>query len=114
MDEVNVHVIDRCHELRQGVELGLGLSPVVARSPIAHHLLELRELYALRPVGDRLPVGPPCRQHAAAEVDKLFFRNVDVEWTDCAVLGGCARRRWKEAGGTHGRRARKKAAPVER
>jgi len=37
-----------------------------------------------------------------------------VEGADRAVMGGRARRRGKEAGGTHGHRARKKAAPVER
>ena len=48
VDEVNVHVIDRCYEPRQGVELGLGLAaPVVARSPMAYQLLECCELYAL-------------------------------------------------------------------
>ena len=34
-------------ELRQGVEPGLGLAPVVVRSPVADELLELRELHAL-------------------------------------------------------------------
>jgi hypothetical protein len=67
-----------------------------------HELLELREPHALRAIGDRLLVGPPGRQHPAAEINKLFLRNVDAERTDCAILGGCARCRWKEAGGSHG------------
>ena len=58
VDEVDVHAVDRRHELRQGVELGFGLSPVVAGAPILDERLELRELYALRLVIDRLPVGP--------------------------------------------------------
>jgi hypothetical protein len=57
-DEVNVDVIDCCLELRQGIELVLGLTPVVARSPIARQLLEFCELHALRPIIDCLPVGP--------------------------------------------------------
>ena len=114
VDEVNVEPVDLGHELRQGIELRLGLPPVVVRAPVAHELLKLRELHALRPVIDRLAVGPPRRGDAPAQVDELLLGNVDAERTDCAVLAGCTRRCWKEAGGTHGRRARKKAAPAER
>ncbi len=79
MDEVNVHVIDRCYELRQGVELGLGLSPVVACSPITHQLLDFCELYALRRVIDGLAVGPARGGDASAEIDELLVRNEDAE-----------------------------------
>ena len=44
VNEVDVDAVDRRHELRQGVELGLGLSPVVAGAPILDERLELREL----------------------------------------------------------------------
>ena len=58
------------HELRQGVELRLRLAPVVVRPPVAHELLEFRELHALRPIGDRLPVGPSRGGDAPAEIDE--------------------------------------------
>jgi hypothetical protein len=87
VDEVNVHVIDRCYELRQGVEFGLGLSPVVVRSPITHRILEFRELFALRPIIDRLSVWPSRRQHASAEIDELLLRYVDAERTDGIACG---------------------------
>ena len=48
VDEVDVDAVDGRHELRQGVQLRFGLAPVVAAAPVAHELLELRELRALR------------------------------------------------------------------
>src|SRR6185312_2636891 len=39
VDEVNIHTIDRRHELGQGIELGFALLPVVIGAPIAHELL---------------------------------------------------------------------------
>ena len=114
VDEVNVEPVDRRHELRIGIELGLRLSPVVVRSPVAHEFLKLREPHALRSITDSLAVGPPRREDAAPEVNEHLLGNLDAERTDCAVLGGCTRHCWKEAGGTHGRRARKKAAPAAR
>src|SRR5262245_48961280 len=82
VDEVNVHVIDRCHELREGVELGLTLSPVVVRSPITHQLLQSCELDALRLVVDRLSVGPSRGGDASAEIGEIRLRNIDAERAD--------------------------------
>jgi hypothetical protein len=79
VDEVNVHVIDRCHELRQGVELGLGLPPVVIHPPVPHERLQLCQLHALRLIGDRLAVGPARGGDASAEIDELLVRNGDVK-----------------------------------
>ena len=86
VDEVNVEPVDRRHELRIGIELGLRLSPVVVRSPVAHELLKLREPHALRSITDSLAVGPPRREDAAPQVDEYLLGNVDAERTDCAVL----------------------------
>ena len=44
VNEVNVHAVDRCHELRQSVELNLGSSPVVVSAPILDERPRLREL----------------------------------------------------------------------
>ena len=100
VDEVNVHVIDRCHELRQGIELGLGFTPVVVRSPIPHQFLEFCELHALRLVIDRLPIRPSRGNDAPAEIDELIFRNVDAERADCAVFGCGSRMPGKQAQGS--------------
>ena len=48
VDEVDVDPVDRRHELREGIELRLGLAPVIAGAPIADEFLELRQLRALR------------------------------------------------------------------
>ena len=87
VNEVNVHAVDRCHELRQGVELGLGLSPVVAGAPILDERLELRELYALRLVIDRLAIRPPCFRDAPAKVIERRLRHLSFEGPDRAIFG---------------------------
>ena len=82
VDEVDVEPVDLRHELREGVQLCLTLPPVVVGAPVADELLELRQLHALRPVGDRFLVRPAGRRDASAEVDELLLRNVDAEGTN--------------------------------
>jgi hypothetical protein len=86
VNEVNVHAVDRCHELRQGVELGLGLSPVVAGAPILDERLQLRQLYALRLVIDRLAIRPPCFGDAPTKVFERRLRDADGEGPDRAIF----------------------------
>ena len=86
--EVNVEPVDLSHELRQGIQLRLHLPPVVVRPPVAYEFLDLRQLHALRLISDDLPVGPPCRRYASAEVDEVLFRNVDAEGADCEIGHG--------------------------
>ena len=38
VDEMDVHAVDLRHELRKGVQLPLGFSPVVVRRPVADEL----------------------------------------------------------------------------
>ena len=58
MAEVKIYAVDARHELRKGVELRLGLPPVVVRGPVADEFLKVRELRALRAIRDGLLVGP--------------------------------------------------------
>jgi hypothetical protein len=90
VDEVDIDPVDPGHELRQGVQLGLGPAPVVVGPPVANELLHLRQLGALRPVGDGLLVGPARRSQAPAEVGQLLLGDADVEGADGGVLGCCA------------------------
>ena len=76
VDEVDVDPVDLGDEVRQGRKALLELAPVVIRRPIAGQRLDRLELHALR--GIRLPVGPPRRGDAAAQVGELLFRDVDV------------------------------------
>ena len=100
VDEVNVESVDLGHELRQRIQLRLCLAPVVVGSPVADELLQFRELYALRPVVDRLPVRPPRRSDAPAEIHELLFRNIDPEGADRVVRGRCDRLAVKQADST--------------
>ena len=82
VNEVDVYSIDRCHELRQRLQLRLALAPVVIRRPIACEFLHRRQLHTLRCICDRFLVRPTCGRDAFAHVGDRFFRKVDVEGTD--------------------------------
>jgi hypothetical protein len=47
VDEMNAEAVDLGHELRQGIELGLDLPPVILGLPIQRDFLNRRELDAL-------------------------------------------------------------------
>src|SRR5689334_17197836 len=66
VNEMNVKPIDLGDELRQCVQFGLALAPVVIRAPIACESLNGRELYALSCICDRFPFGPPRIVDASA------------------------------------------------
>src|SRR6266576_6046275 len=97
MKEMNVEAVDRRHELRKRIQLCLDLAPIVVRPPIARDFLHRRELYALRFIGDRFAVGPPCRVDAPEQIDQRLFRNVDAEGTDFLTRGRRRRIRRKKA-----------------
>ena len=90
--ELDVDAVDRGDELRQRVQLRLGLAPVVVRAPGADEVLQLRELDALRLIRDGLPVRPPGRGDAATKIDERRVRHVDAERADGRVLRGDADR----------------------
>ena len=92
VDEVDLHAVDLGRELRQRVQLRLGLAPVVLGRPVAGERLKRRQLHALRPIVDELLAGPARRGDAATQLGELLIGNVDVEGTD--VGGGLN-------GGTH-------------
>ena len=99
VDEVDIHPVNRGHELREGVQLRLALAPVILRRPIADEFLEVRQLGALRLIGDRLLVGPPGRREAPAEIDELRLRDLNFEGLDVIPL----RRKWRICGKQAGR-----------
>ena len=102
MNEMNVEPVDRRHELRQGVQFGLALAPVVICCPIVHDVLDQCELYALGFIIDCLPVRPARRGDAAAQINQCVFRNVDVEGPNYVCPGGLAKSNG-EATGSAGR-----------
>ncbi len=82
VDEMNVESVDFGDELRQRVQPGLDLAPIVLSRPIAREGLSRRELHALRGIGDRLPLGPLRRGDPAAELVELLLGDVDAEGAD--------------------------------
>jgi hypothetical protein len=87
VNEVNVEPVDLGDEVRQGLQLRLALAPIVLCRPILREFLNRRELDALGLIGNSLPIRPPRRQHAPAEVRELLFRDVDAEGADCVTFG---------------------------
>jgi len=59
----------------------------------------LCELYALRLIIDRFPIGPSRGGDAPSEVDELILRNLDAEWPDCVTFR-CGQICRKQAGDT--------------
>ncbi len=118
VNEVDVDAVDVGDELRQGIQLRLGLAPVVVRAPITHQLLEFCELYALRPIIDRLSVGPSRGRDASAQVEEGRFRNVDRERPDrvafAGLVGRDGRMRGKQADDARGCRSSQHVAPGRR
>ena len=86
VNEVDVHAVDLGRELRQRVQLRLGLAPVVLGFPVTGELLDRRQLNALGPICDQLLGGPARPGDAVAQLGELLFRNVDVKGPD--VDGG--------------------------
>src|SRR6201987_2343875 len=87
VNEMNVQPINLGHEMWQGVEPCLDLAPVVTCRPIAREFLNSPVMHALGFIHDSLPVGPPRRRDAPADLDELLFRDVDAEGADCITLG---------------------------
>src|SRR5258706_9442830 len=86
VDEMNVESIDLGDELRQGVQPGLALVPVVIGRPIPREGLNRGELHALRGVRDWLPFGELGRLDAPAQIGELRFRNIYVKRTNDGLV----------------------------
>ena len=118
VNEMNVDAVDLGHEHGQRVQSRLHLAPVVVGAPVAHDLLEFRELRALRSVVDGLLVRPPRGGDAPAKIDEVRFRNMDGERADRAVFaqlrGRDGRRHGKQTDNACGCRSSEHVAPCRR
>ena len=112
VDEVNAEPVDLGREVRQVVQSGFALVPVVAVRPVGREVLHERQPHALRVVGDRLAVGPPGRADAPPQVGELCFRETDTEGPEFIVAGhktcSFSRTSWY----SHHRRTSVRIAPV--
>ncbi len=80
MRELNIEPVDLGDELGQGIQLRLGLAPIVVRRPVPDERLQPGELDALLLVLDGLAIRPTGRSKALAQIVQLCLRNVDPEW----------------------------------
>jgi hypothetical protein len=82
VEEVDVEAVDLGGELRQRVQPGLDLAPVVGGRPVAGELLHGRQRHPLAVVVDRLALGPAGRIDAPAQLDQVLVGDADLEGTD--------------------------------
>ena len=92
VDEVNVEIVDRGQELRQGVQPRLDPPQVVLGAPVAHECFHRRQLDALRRGGvsqrmhDRIFDGLPLREtgcgDARAQILDIRLGKLDSERPD--------------------------------
>src|ERR1700741_4805108 len=100
MDDMDVEAIDFRDEIRQRVEPGFDLTPVVLR-PVLYELLHGRKLHALRRIRHLLLVGPIDCREAPARVGKPFFGYVDSErpYARSVCCGDAVRQKSGSTGG---------------
>ena len=103
VDEVDVDPVDGGRELRQRIQLGLALAPVVVGGPVAGERLHRGRLHALGPIVHQLLAGPARRGDAPPKVVQCLVRNVDLERAD--LVGALD-------GGAHGRPPLLVGAPI--
>src|SRR5580698_4202582 len=111
MDEMNVETVDLGHELRQGVDPGLDLPPVMLRLPVAYDFLYRRELDALRCIRDGFNFGQARRGQPPTQIDQRLLRNVDPERADRIGIAHGTQRPGNNTRSTCRGRGDKKRAP---
>src|SRR3954462_6714010 len=79
MNEMNIEPVDLGDELRQCVQAGLDLAPVVLRRPVARELLHRGKLYALGGVGALLALGPLGCVDALAQITQIRLGSAEGE-----------------------------------
>ena len=97
VDEMNVQPVDLGDEIRHGVQSRLARAPVVFRPPIARELLNRRELYALRRIGNRFLLRPDrWRLCACANRQALLPESSHEtdEWLSCHYPSVVQRHPW--------------------
>src|SRR5215212_6166952 len=82
MNEMNVQSVDHRNELWERIQLCLYLTPVVVLTPVAHEILEFRQLHSLGLIRDCLALGPARRQQALTKVDQVFLGDVNTKRAD--------------------------------
>jgi hypothetical protein len=84
---MNVHAVDRRHELRQCIQLRFKAAPVVICPPIAREFAHRRELHPLRRIGYQFSRRPFRRGDPPTQVRERLIGRVEPERPDCVVVG---------------------------
>ena len=82
MEEVNVQPVDLSDELPKAIEPRLAGPPIIAMPPVFHEALQGGQRHALRPVVNRLLLGPARGIQPAVEVVNVRLRDGDGEGAD--------------------------------
>src|SRR5690554_2008648 len=88
MRKLNVEPVDFGDKLGNGVQLRLGLAPVIFGRPMADQRLKPRELNALTLVIDGFLLRPSRSGEASTQINDLRLGDADLERADAA--GSCA------------------------
>src|ERR671915_115275 len=89
VDKVDVLIVNRGSELRELIQLGFVLTPVVAGSPIPNHVLHILEADTIVPANAGQLVGPAGAAQPASQVIQVGLGNVDAERSYTGVGIGC-------------------------
>jgi hypothetical protein len=89
MQEVDVLAVDLGGEVREFVELGLVLAPVVGGSPVLGEFLEASQRKAVVPAGVGNLVGPAGASKTIVQVVEVGLRDVDAEGLDHDLVIPC-------------------------
>jgi len=68
VNEVDAERVDLGPKLREAIEKSFGTSPVILLLPIGHERLQAIQRDTLRPIGNRLALGPARFREAAFQV----------------------------------------------
>src|SRR5436305_14148798 len=99
MQEVDGLTVDLGRVLRELIQSGLVLAPVVAGTPVLGQILEIVERNAPAPADARQLIGPASAGQAIVQVVQIGLGNGYFEWLDTHVylapllLFICGRRR---------------------
>ena len=85
MQEVDVLTIDLGRVLRELIQFGLVLAPVVAGAPIFSQVLEVFDRNSSAPADARQLVGPASAGQTGAKVVQVGLGNGYFEWLDVHV-----------------------------
>jgi predicted DNA-binding transcriptional regulator YafY len=75
-----ISAVDVSRELGVGVDLGLGLAPVVRGSPVLRQVPQIRNRRAVTPIKFRRVIWPACPREALPQIVEQDLGNRELKW----------------------------------